>query len=84
VTPLGKLLAQVACVALADAEHLDEYGVVARSSATEVLVRRWENGRPLEGGTLRECRRLRALAQRLMYRAREEGVDRTGTDDLFG
>lgn len=84
MTPLGRLLAQVACVAAADAEHLHRYGVAARSSSMDPLVDRTHTGEPIRPEVLAERERLDALACLLWKRAREEGVGNVGTDALFG
>ncbi len=67
----GKLLAQLACVAFADAEGIrDPY--------------RWPPRPELSEEERREVDRLTVLGRRLMYRAIEKGQTETGTAALFG
>ncbi len=69
----GRLLAQLACVAWADADAClpDPY--------------EWpKTSPPPTDEQLREHRRLRAIAQCLFYEAKRLGVVDTGLDSLFG
>ena len=68
----GKLLAQLACVAWADADAAipDPYA--------------WPPAPAPSAEQLREHRRLRTLAQQLFHRARLAGCFESGLDALFG
>jgi hypothetical protein len=68
----GKLLAQIACIALTDAENVNGPPYA------------WPCPPPMTDEQRREANRLRVLAYRLFYRAREMGQVDTSGDELWG
>ncbi len=78
----GKLLAQLAWVALRDADALHEDP--DSFAKGKRFPPGWTRCRDLTGEESQEVDRLKALADRLFYRARCGGFTDGGTDAVFG